>query len=114
MGRHVELLFSDGSGIDVFIPESGDDISSLDDKVIALLPMSDIRKIAAASVPATSTESDGSLRVNRYEDLPSPETVNSGVIFIVVNDPLEELNGSHLALGSDIGEPATSYKQLNI
>lgn len=50
--------------------------------------------------------------VNIYEDIPSPTTVSSGTLFLVVSDPDEILNGLHVARGTPVGQPALYIEKL--
>ena len=50
--------------------------------------------------------------VDLYDDIPPPQTVSSGTLFLVVSDPEEILNGLHVAKGTPKGQPALFIEKL--
>jgi hypothetical protein len=44
-----------------------------------------------------------------YTEMPNPTTVRVGTTFRVTNDPVDGLNGVHVATGADPGQNATYY-----
>ncbi len=58
--------------------------------------------LAPAATPST-------LVVERYADLPDPTTMQAGQFAVVTNDPLDFLNGMHVALGNAPGQAATFW-----
>ena len=50
--------------------------------------------------------------VETYDDIPAPDQIDSGVEYIVTNDPDDSLNGTHIALGGLPGQPATHMDQI--
>ncbi|WP_411891940.1 hypothetical protein [Yoonia sp. SDW83-1] len=58
--------------------------------------------LSPAATPSTQVYS-------RYSDLPDPTTLQAGTFALVTADPIDSLNGMHVALGAAPGQPATFW-----